>query len=267
MISPYDDQLIGKMNFRFSGIEHSMFYTYARSSEYPGMKFRNHKIIYLSLDVNDISSEIFNLICTRFGGYIIHNDDLEIGWEKIERQQPDSDDDLSLSEEIVAERQSLFETEEEEERKIYREIKVEPDVEEEAEEREWAPPVVEVKEPKPDKKQNYPRNGRNHRGEGKKEQNEVREQKETREPREQREAKEQAKPNQKEHQREHQKEQQKSAPKNNGKPTGKEIVKEAPKEAEKQHHRRGHRGGRKHSSKPHNKEGAPMKPQNPKTDA
>ncbi len=164
MISPYDDQLIGKMNFRYRGVEHAMFFTYARSSEYPGMKFRNHKVIYLSLDVNDISSDIFNQICTRFGGYIIHNDDLEIGWEKVDRQQPDNDDDLSLSEEIVAERHFLFDTDEEQEHKVYRELKIEPDVEEEAEEREWAPPVVEVKEPKQEKKQNGSRNHRNHRG-------------------------------------------------------------------------------------------------------
>ena len=28
MISPYDDQLIGKMNFRYGGMEHAMFFTY-----------------------------------------------------------------------------------------------------------------------------------------------------------------------------------------------------------------------------------------------
>ena len=54
MISPYDDQLIGKMNFSYRGVEHSMFFTYARASEYPGMRFRNHKIIYLSLGVSEI---------------------------------------------------------------------------------------------------------------------------------------------------------------------------------------------------------------------
>ena len=32
MVSPYDDQLIGKMNFRYDGMEHAMFFTYARSS-------------------------------------------------------------------------------------------------------------------------------------------------------------------------------------------------------------------------------------------
>ena len=150
MISPYDDQLIGKMNFRYSGLEHAMFFTYARSSEYPGMKFRNHKIIYLSLDVNEISSAIFNHICNRFGGYIIHNDDVEEVWQKVERQQSENDDDLFLSEEIIAERSSLYEPEEEgKERKVYRELKLEPDVEEESEEREWAPPVTESK---PDKK-------------------------------------------------------------------------------------------------------------------
>lgn len=165
MISPYDDQLIGKMNFRYSGAEHAMFFTYARSSEYPGMKFRNHKIIYLSLDVNDISSDIFNHICTRFGGYVIYNDEMETGWTKIDRQQPDNDDDLSLSADIVAERHFLFDTDEEgNERKVYRELKLEPDVEEEAEEREWAPPVTEVKEHRQDKKQGNGRGGRTARG-------------------------------------------------------------------------------------------------------
>lgn len=87
MVSPYDEQLIGKMNFRYGGMEHAMFFTYARSSEYPGMRFRNHKIIYLSLGVNDISSAIFDQICARFGGFIDYNDDLDNGWKKIERQK------------------------------------------------------------------------------------------------------------------------------------------------------------------------------------
>lgn len=86
MISPYDDQLIGKMNFRYGGMEHAMFFTYARSSEYPGMRFHNHKIIYLSLGVNEISSDIFNQICSRFGGFVDYDDDLELGWQKVERQ-------------------------------------------------------------------------------------------------------------------------------------------------------------------------------------
>ena len=30
MVSPYDDQLIGKMNFRYGGMEHAMFFTYAK---------------------------------------------------------------------------------------------------------------------------------------------------------------------------------------------------------------------------------------------
>ncbi len=87
MVSPYDDQLIGKMNFRYDGMEHAMFFTYARSSEYPGMRFRNHKIIYLSLGVNDISSDIFNQICSCFGGFIDYNDDMDNGWQKIERMK------------------------------------------------------------------------------------------------------------------------------------------------------------------------------------
>lgn len=88
MISPYDDQLIGKMNFQYGGLEHAMFFTYARSSEYPGMRFRNHKIIYLSLGVNEISADIFNQICARFGGFIDYNDDFDAGWQKKERQKP-----------------------------------------------------------------------------------------------------------------------------------------------------------------------------------
>ena len=163
MISPYDDQLIGKMNFRYSGLEHAMFFTYARSSEYPGMKFRNHKIIYLSLDVNEISSAIFNHICNRFGGYIIHNDDVEEVWQKVERQQSENDDDLTLSEEVIAERSFLYEPEEEgKERKVFRELKLEPDVEEEAEEREWAPPVTESK---PEKKAEHKKQGNDAQGE------------------------------------------------------------------------------------------------------
>lgn len=86
MISPYDDQLIGKMNFSYRGVEHSMFFTYARAAEYPGMRFRNHKIIYLSLGVSEISSEIFTKICSHFGGFLDHNDDLEDGWQRIEQQ-------------------------------------------------------------------------------------------------------------------------------------------------------------------------------------
>lgn len=85
MVSPYDDQLIGKMNFRYNNAEHAMFFTYARASEYPGLRFRNRKIIYLSLGVNDTSSDIFQQICTCFGGFINYNDDLDDGWQKIER--------------------------------------------------------------------------------------------------------------------------------------------------------------------------------------
>lgn len=85
MVSPYDDQLIGKMNFRYDGIDYAMFFTFARSSEYPGMKFRNHKIIYASLGVGTVCSEIFTMICQQFGGFVNHDDDLEIGFQKVER--------------------------------------------------------------------------------------------------------------------------------------------------------------------------------------
>lgn len=95
MVSPYDEQLIGKMNFRYGGMEHAMFFTYARSSEYPGMRFRNHKIIYLSLGVNDVSSAVFDQICARFGGFIDYNDDLEFGWQKIERQKVEFEEPLA----------------------------------------------------------------------------------------------------------------------------------------------------------------------------
>lgn len=274
MISPYDDQLIGKMNFRHSGMEHAMFFTYARSSEYPGMKFRNHKVIYLSLDVNDISSEIFNHICSRFGGYVIYNDDLESGWEKIERQQMDNDDDLSLSEDIVAERHFLFDTEEEQTHKIYRELKLEPDVEEADEEREWAPPVVEMKETKPDKKQNISRNSRNQRSnrqelseeksERQEKQNKQKVQEQKNAPKitvsetlrsherqkEQREAREQKKATQKNESKIEQKAEQKSG----AKISVKDFEKDGGKEQQKPNHHRGHRGGRKHSGKGANKE-------------
>ncbi len=111
MVSPYDEQLIGKMNFRYGGMEHAMFFTYARSSEYPGMRFRNHRIIYLSLGVNDISSAVFDQICARFGGFIDYNDDLDNGWQKIERQklmiedraEPMANGELSVIEEDVPE--------------------------------------------------------------------------------------------------------------------------------------------------------------------
>ena len=91
MVSPYDDQLIGKMNFRHGGMEHSMFFTYARSSEYPGKRFRNRKILYLSLGVNEISSDIFNQICSTFGGFVDYDDDLDNGWQKIERIKVEDD--------------------------------------------------------------------------------------------------------------------------------------------------------------------------------
>lgn len=100
MISPYDDQLIGKMNFHYRGVEHAMFFTYARSSEYPGMRFRNHRIIYLSLAVHEISSDIFNQICGRFGGFVNYDDELEVGWQKIERQK--QEEELWLEETAAA---------------------------------------------------------------------------------------------------------------------------------------------------------------------
>lgn len=98
MISPYDDQLIGKMNFTYAGLEHAMFFTYARSSEYPGMRFRNHKIIYLSLGVNEISSDILNRICARFGGFIDYDDDQDAGWQKKDRQKPMAEDKVERQE-------------------------------------------------------------------------------------------------------------------------------------------------------------------------
>lgn len=91
MVSPYDDQLIGKMNFRYGGMEHAMFFTYAKANEYPGKRFRNRKILYLSLGVNEISSDIFNQICATFGGFVDYNDDLEDGWQKIERVKVEDD--------------------------------------------------------------------------------------------------------------------------------------------------------------------------------
>ena len=91
MVSPYDDQLIGKMNFRYGGMEHAMFFTHAKANEYPGKRFRNRKILYLSLGVNEISSDIFNQICATFGGFVDYNDDLEDGWQKIERVKVEDD--------------------------------------------------------------------------------------------------------------------------------------------------------------------------------
>lgn len=108
MVSPYDDQMIGKMNFQYGGSEHSMFFTYARSSEYPGKRFRNHKIIYLSLDVNPTSSEIFQQICERFGGYVIHDDDLTDEWTKIDKVKLLEDDGIDA---IVEERREYHEEE------------------------------------------------------------------------------------------------------------------------------------------------------------
>jgi len=92
MVSPYDDQLIGKMNFRYGGMEHAMFFTYARASEYPGMRFHNHRILYLSLGVNEISSDIFNQICAFFGGFVDYDDDLDNGWQKIQMQRSPEDE-------------------------------------------------------------------------------------------------------------------------------------------------------------------------------
>lgn len=88
MISPYDDQLIGKMNFRYDGIEHAMFFTFAKAREYPGLRFRGNRVLYASLDVSESSSEALLKMCKHFGGYINHNDDLDIGYEKIERLCP-----------------------------------------------------------------------------------------------------------------------------------------------------------------------------------
>ncbi len=102
MVSPYDDQLIGKMNFHYNNMDHAMFFTYARSSEYPGMRFRNHKIIYLSLGVNDTSTAVFNQICAHFGGFVDYNDDLDNGWQKIERQKQLSEESLEPITDVVS---------------------------------------------------------------------------------------------------------------------------------------------------------------------
>lgn len=260
MVSPYDDQLIGKMNFRYSGMDHAMFFTYAHSSEYPGKKFHNHKIIYLSLEVNDISSDIFNRICSRFGGYVIYNDDLETDWEKIEQQQFDGDDDLSLSEEIVAERRFLFDTEEEgEKRKVYQELKIESEAEEVVIEQEWTAFAVEEKHDrksevqKQDKKLEYNRNGKNYRGDHQKERMETQvltgqcEDKSdipkitVRETLRSHERTKEQRENRKNVQK------QKSVLENDGK----NITKENNKDEQKlnTNHRRGHRGGKKHYGK------------------
>lgn len=79
-----------------------MFFTYARSSEYPGMRFRNHKIIYLSLGVNDTSTAVFNQICAHFGGFVDYNDDLDNGWQKIERQKQLSEESLEPITDVVS---------------------------------------------------------------------------------------------------------------------------------------------------------------------
>ena len=68
-----------------------MFFTYAKANEYPGKRFRNRKILYLSLGVNEISSDIFNQICSTFGGFVDYNDDLDDGWQKIERVKVEDD--------------------------------------------------------------------------------------------------------------------------------------------------------------------------------
>lgn len=115
MVSPYDDQLIGKMNFRFQGVEHAMFFTFAKAAEYPGMRFRGHKIIYVSLDVSESSSQALMEMCQYFGGYINHNDDLEVGFERIERTRPMTEEE-ELEEKQAREEQLEKEKQERQER-------------------------------------------------------------------------------------------------------------------------------------------------------
>lgn len=67
-----------------------------------GMRFRNHKIIYLSLGVNDTSTAVFDQICAHFGGFIDYNDDLDNGWQKIERQKQLSEDSLEPITDVVS---------------------------------------------------------------------------------------------------------------------------------------------------------------------
>lgn len=126
MVSPYDDQLIGKMNFRFEGIEHAMFFTFAKASEYPGMRFRGHKVIYASLTVSESSSHALTEMCQYFGGYINHNDDLEIGFERIERTRP-------LTEEEIEEEQVKAKAEQIEKEKQAKEAREAKEVQEERE--------------------------------------------------------------------------------------------------------------------------------------
>jgi len=106
MISPYDDQLIGKMNFSMGTEEKSMFFTYARASEYPGIRLKHHKIVYASMDVNDRSTAAFTQICSQFGGYVIPDDEVSEEWVKIEAN-PTVEEEYEKYEEFYLSRESF----------------------------------------------------------------------------------------------------------------------------------------------------------------
>lgn len=99
MVSPYDDQLIGKMNFSMGTDEKSMFFTYARASEYHGMRFKHHKVVYASMDVSENSSKALQQICTQFGGFFIADDEESTEWVKIEAAPTVEEELLNVVEE------------------------------------------------------------------------------------------------------------------------------------------------------------------------
>ena len=84
------------------------------------MRFHNHKIIYLSLGVNEISSDIFNQICGRFGGFIDYDDELETGSQKIERQKLPED----VSAETITETITPLEDKKQEQQEIRQILKL-----------------------------------------------------------------------------------------------------------------------------------------------
>lgn len=123
MVSPYDDQLIGKMNFTMGIDEKSMFFTYAKASEYGGKKFKHHKVVYASMDTSDSSVEALKKICSQFGGYYLSDDERDTEWIKVDAEpiveeellnvveeeeiRPEREEDYDRYEEYYPERESF----------------------------------------------------------------------------------------------------------------------------------------------------------------
>ena len=91
MSSPYDKQVMGKMNFRYQGTEYAMLLCLADAKEYHKFKLSNRTVVYLSLGISSETAEFFTRMCEHFGGYVDYDDELDTGYQRVMKVKPPID--------------------------------------------------------------------------------------------------------------------------------------------------------------------------------